>query len=1004
MCRKLVYLVLLLAFGLVIGAASGQTIKINFQPAGAPVPEGYLADTSLVFADRGNGYSYGWSRAFDETRDRNEHADQRYDTLNHLQKDDGEVWEIALANGSYNVFLVCGDADNTDQINTMDVEGTVLTDPDGEDMFDEYNVTVAVSDGRLTIQSAAGADNAKICFIDIEPTEILAAYGPTPKNNSLLTEFQAGTLGTRLMWSAGDTAVSHDVYFGDNFDDVRDGTGGTFRVNQDRNSTVFFVGYGLYETDPLPEGLVAGTIYYWRIDEVEADGDTKHTGDVWSFEVALSKAYNPTPADEAKFIDTDTDLSWEEGLGGIAQTVYFGTDYDAVDNGTINGMSVGSAAYDPGLLEYDTTYYWRVETTSITYGQVKGDVWRFKTLPDIPIADPNLVGWWKFEAGEGTTALDWSGHENHGTLMAGDTGNVQWVPGLFNLALEFPGDNQGWVELPPGIVTSASGSIVMWINTTQGNSANNDEGHIWWACDEFGGNGGGGADEMHLNMDDPGEGQLDFFWEEDGAGSDITLEYDNIGSTGWRHVAATWDLTDGMRLYVDGQQVDFAAHNTNVKNFVVMRLGRPWEGGRWYAGLMDDVRLFDYAISAAQVNEIMSKGEDPLRAGSPKPLNNAAVSFNEAMPLTWLPGEKASKHDIYFGTDKDAVENADTTDTTGIYRIQQAGTSYTPPEGVELGGGPYYWRIDENNTDGTVGKGIVWSFTILDYILVDNMDSYNITDNPIWRNWLDGEGWSDPLPGWGGNGSGAVAELGTDTAISKQSLMYYYNNDGTNFWGTTGKAFYSEATKTLSAPRDWTANGVKALSLWFMGYPAEIGGFTEGPAGTYTMTAAGANIENESDEFHFAWKVLNGAGSITAKVESVENTHAWAKAGVMIRDTLDPNSAHAMVAVTPGNGIWFGRRTGTGDDTDTDEQEGITAPYWVKLERTLGGMVRASYSANGSDWTPLGASTPVTMDLPLYIGLALTSHEPGVACEAVFSNVTSDGTGQHRRSCGGLSR
>jgi hypothetical protein len=236
-------------------------------------------------------------------------------------------------------------------------------------------------------------------------------------------------------------------------------------------------------------------------------------------------------------------------------------------------------------------------------------------------------------------------------------------------------------------------------------------------------------------------------------------------------------------------------------------------------------------------------------------------------------------------------------------------------------------------------------------------------------------------------------DIGTDFAQDAQSLAYSYDNDGTNSLGTTGKDFYSEAKMTLSGPRDWTANGVRALSLSFIGYPADMGGFTEGPAGTYTVTGAGANIENESDEFHFAYKELSGAGEIIAKVESVENTHEWAKAGVMIRDTLDADSAHAMVAITPGNGVWFGCRTLTGNDTNTEEQGGITAPYWVKLERTVGGAVRASYSADGNTWDSLGTLTPVTMGLPMYVGLAVTSHESGVACDAVFSNVTSDGTG-----------
>ncbi|MCP4613962.1 MAG: hypothetical protein GY845_35185, partial [Planctomycetes bacterium] len=84
-----------------------------------------------------------------------------------------------------------------------------------------------------------------------------------------------------LSWRPGISAVSHDIYFGDNFDDVSDGVGGTFQGNQ--TTTSFTVGI---PGGPYPDGLVMETTYYWRIDEVEADGTTVHKGDVWSFTVS----------------------------------------------------------------------------------------------------------------------------------------------------------------------------------------------------------------------------------------------------------------------------------------------------------------------------------------------------------------------------------------------------------------------------------------------------------------------------------------------------------------------------------------------------------------------------------------------------------------------------------------------------------------------------------------------------------------------------------------------
>jgi len=142
-------------------------VKINFQPSGSSVPAGYLPDSGAIFANRGNGFSYGWNATTDETRDRNANGDQRYDTLNHLEKAAPRTWEIEVPNGTYDVLLVCGDPSNIDQINTMDVEGTILTDPDGGDNFDEYSPSVTVSDGRLTVKPASGSSNSKICFIDI---------------------------------------------------------------------------------------------------------------------------------------------------------------------------------------------------------------------------------------------------------------------------------------------------------------------------------------------------------------------------------------------------------------------------------------------------------------------------------------------------------------------------------------------------------------------------------------------------------------------------------------------------------------------------------------------------------------------------------------------------------------------------------------------------------------------------------------------------------------------
>ena len=219
-----------------------------------------------------------------------------------------------------------------------------------------------------------------------------------------------------------------------------------------------------------------------------------------------------------------------------------------------------------------------------------------------------------------------------------------------------------------------------------------------------------------------------------------------------------------------------------------------------------------------------------------------------------------------------------------------------------------------------------------------------------------------------------------------------YNNN------QQGVAKYSEVELTLTSLRDWTQQDVAELSLWFRGYPAVTGSFIEAPIGSYTMTATGADIWNAADEFHYAFKTLTGSGSIVAQVLSVDNTDPWAKAGVMIRETLDADSKFVAVYITPGNGCRFQARMNTATDATSDtsvastEQMAITAPYWIKLERDIGGNFRGYYSTNGSTWTPMTWNPQyITMNANVYIGLALTSHNNSVVCEAKFSDVIITG-------------
>ena len=803
------------------------------------------------------------------------------------------------------------------------------------------------------------------------------AYGPDPADGSLYSDTWA-----TLSWTEGETAVSHDVYIGENFADVNEGTADTFRGN---SATVFFaVGFPGF---PYPDGLVPGTTYYWRVDEVESDG-TKHEGDVWSFSVPSLKAYAPIPPDNAKFVETDVTLSWAGGLSAILHNVYFGNDFDTVSNAS--GAPLQTApTYKPGTLEKDTVYYWRVDEFDGT-NVLKGEVWSFRTLPEITVTDPNMVGWWKLDTTSGTTAIDWSGHSNNGTIV----GDPKWVEGFDGGAIEFGGTD--YIELPTDLVGSDVGSITMWIKTEQ-----MTRGMIFYGTDATTGNGYGDENEMHVNINDGGFVNLFIEFVD----SDVSVQTPAVNDNSWHHIAATWDINGQLKLYLDGGEPVAADHTGNNFRFSGrMRFGAPNSSERFYIGSLDDVRLYDRVLSVAEIQETM-RG-DPLVAWNPSPANGSIPNFKDATPLTWSPGDKASKHDVYFGADKVAVADANAS-TPDIYRGRQSTATYTPPGGVEWGGGPYYWRIDEYNSDGTISEGRIWSFAVADFVLVEDFESYNGDENPIWYAWHDGLGYgvqgTDPY--FAGNGTGSAVGDETTASYTEESIVHggsqsmplNYDND------KQGYAKYSEIELKLTAPRDWTVGPIGELSLWFRGYPDSVGSFTEGPVGTYTMTASGADIWYAADEFHFAYKMLTGPGTIIAKVENVDNTNVWAKAGVMIRETLDPGSKFAAVYITPGNGCRFQARMDTDIDATSDtsvvtaEQTAIVAPYWAKLERDVSGNFRGYYSADGVTWRQMSWNPQnIPMSSNVYIGLAVTSHDAALTCEAVLSNVTTTGsvTGQ----------
>jgi hypothetical protein len=177
-----------------------------------------------------------------------------------------------------------------------------------------------------------------------------------------------------------------------------------------------------------------------------------------------------------------------------------------------------------------------------------------------------------------------------------------------------------------------------------------------------------------------------------------------------------------------------------------------------------------------------------------------------------------------------------------------------------------------------------------------------------------------------------------------------------------------------------------------IGAVAAAGSASYDGAGTYTVSGSGTNIFGNSDEFRYVYKTFTGDGEIIARVASIQNTHDWARTGIMFRDTLAANSRNAAVLLTPESGVMLQDRATAGASTTGLTTSGIAAPRWIKLVRS-GNSFSGYHSADGIAWTQLGSARTVNMADTVYVGLAVTSRVDGTVCTSTLTDVTVNSAG-----------
>ncbi len=441
---------------------------------------------------------------------------------------------------------------------------------------------------------------------------------------------------------------------------------------------------------------------------------------------------------------------------------------------------------------------------------------------------------------------------------------------------------------------------------------------------------------------------------------DVLIEYSIDG--------ASWSVLSESTEFAQGPGQENYAHNTTVDfagaaaKYVRLTARTNWSGVRPQSGL-SEVRFFYVPVSPRQ----------------PQPAPAAAGVDVDAV-LSWRAGREAASHKVYLGTDPQAV-------TDGTAPAETVAGSFFDPGPLSLGT-TYYWKVAEVNETETpdVWEGGVWSFSTKQYTVVDDFEDYTDDEGArIYQTWIDGYATKAS-----GSMIGYIEAPFTEKTIihgGKQSMPFEYNN--------VNVPYYSEGEREWDTAQDWTANGADTFTLFFRGNPIR---FLEPAPGSVTMSGGGADIWSTADEFRFAFKQLNGNGTLIARVESLDETDPWAKAGVMIRETLEPGARFAAVYATPGQGVRYQARLVTGGDATsdtaiaTDEQKALKIPIWIKIERTAANF-SCFYSADGVKWTAMSWN-PQSLNIftTAYIGLAVTGHNTAAMATARFSNISISGT------------
>ena len=381
----------------------------------------------------------------------------------------------------------------------------------------------------------------------------------------------------------------------------------------------------------------------------------------------------------------------------------------------------------------------------------------------------DLVGYWSFDEGAGTIAHDSSGNGLDGTL----NGDPQWVAGQLGGALEFDGND--FVEIPHSPLLSITEKITITAWTYMSANASGEMAIV--------SKGGWAANDLPYELTE--EAGTVIYWQfYDDEGRD-TCAPTSPPVDEWYHIAGTYD-GQIFKCYIDGELADeWAYAGTMPENTASVTIGKRSRGGTFFNGMIDEVAIYNHALTHKEVVSIMDGLDDPAQGSHPSPAADSNDVARDVI-LDWESGVFSVKHDVYFGTVWADVNDADTGNPLGVLLGQGLADSSIDAGRLDFSQ-TYFWRVDEVNgaPDFTVIKGNVWSFEVeplsipIGGVTVTASSSFGISGP---EKTIDGSGLADDLHGvaagdmWISGGIPATIEYAFDRVYKLHELWIWNSN------------------------------------------------------------------------------------------------------------------------------------------------------------------------------------------------------------------------------------